>query len=63
MTVRIESFRDLRVYQAAFDLQQSIYKISRTVSKRRNVLFDGSDPAFIEGHRANLAEAWQKMTL
>jgi len=30
MTERIEGFRDLRVYQAAFELQQEVYKVSKS---------------------------------
>ena len=33
MTERIESFRDLKVYKAAFNLQQEIFEISKSFPK------------------------------
>jgi hypothetical protein len=33
MSERISSFRDLRVYQSAFDLQQQVFKITKSFPK------------------------------
>jgi len=33
MAQRIENFRDLKVYQAAFELQQEIFNISKSFPK------------------------------
>jgi len=36
MTERIESFRDLRVYKLAFELQQEIFEKTKSFSPARN---------------------------
>ena len=60
MTERIESFRDLRVYQAAFELQQEIYKVSKSFPKEEMFSLTDQIRRSSRAIGANLAEAWQK---
>jgi len=60
MTEQIKSFRDLRVYQAAFDLQQEIYTISKTFPKEEMFSLTDQIRRSSRAIGANLAEAWQK---
>ena len=57
---RISSFKDLRVYQLAFELQQQIFEKSKQFpSEERYALTDQIRRAS-RSIGANLAEAWQK---
>lgn len=57
---RISSFKDLRVYKLAFEVQQEIYEASkRFPSEERYALIDQIRRAS-RSIGANLAEAWQK---
>jgi four helix bundle protein len=57
---RISSFKDLRVYQLAFEVQQEIYEASkRFPHEERYALIDQIRRAS-RSIGANLAEAWQK---
>ena len=60
MTERIESFRDLRVYQAAFELQQEIYNVSKSFPKEEMFALTDQIRRSSRAIGANLAEAWQK---
>jgi len=60
MAERIQSFRDLRVYIAAFDLQQEIYKISITFPKEEMFSLTDQIRRSSRAIGANLAEAWHK---
>jgi four helix bundle protein len=60
MTERIESFRDLRVYQAAFELQQEIYNVSKSFPKEQMFALTDQIRRSSRAIGANLAEAWQK---
>ena len=60
MTERIESFRDLRVYQAAFELQQEIYNVSKSFPKEEMFSLTDQIRRSSRAIGANLAEAWQK---
>jgi len=60
MTERIESFRELRVYQAAFELQQEIFKVSKGFPKEEMFSLTDQIRRSSRGIGANLAEAWQK---
>jgi four helix bundle protein len=60
MSEQILSFKDLRVYKLAFDLQQEIFGISkRFPAEERYALTDQVRRAS-RSIGANLAEAWQK---
>jgi four helix bundle protein len=57
---KISSFKDLRVYKLAFELQQRIFKTSKTFPvEERYALTDPVQRAS-RSIGANLAEAWQK---
>jgi four helix bundle protein len=60
MSERIMSFRELRVYEAAFELQQRVFKITKSFP--REELYSLTDQ-FRRASRsigANITEAWQK---
>jgi four helix bundle protein len=60
MSEKISSFKDLRVYKLAFELQQEIFETSkRFPAEERYALTDQVRPAS-RSIGANLAEAWQK---
>jgi four helix bundle protein len=60
MGEKISSFRDLRVYKLAFELQQEIFETSkRFPTEERYALTDQIRRAS-RSIGANLAEAWQK---
>lgn len=60
MAERIESFRDLIVYQKAFSLQQIIFKTTKSFPKEE--LFSLTDQIRRSSRSigSNLAEAWHK---
>ena len=60
MSERIESFRDLNVYKAAFELQQEIFTITKSFPKEE--LFSLTDQMRRSSRSigANIAESWQK---
>ena len=60
MSVKIRSFRDLKVYQAAFSLQQEIFEMTKRFPKEE--LFSLADQIRRSSRSigANLAEAWHK---
>ena len=60
MTERIESFRGLRVYQAAFELQQEVFKVSKAFPKEEMFSLTDQIRRSSRAIGANLAEAWQK---
>lgn len=60
MTERIESFGDLRVYQAAFELQQEVFKVSKAFPKEEMFSLTDQIRRSSRAIGANLAEAWQK---
>ena len=60
MSERISSFKDLRVYKLAFEVQQEIFETSkRFPTEERYALTDQIRRAS-RAIGANLAEAWQK---
>src|SRR5207244_3193534 len=60
MSEKISSFKDLRVYKLAFELQQEIFETSkRFPAEERYALTDQVRRAS-RSIGANLAEAWQK---
>ena len=60
MSERIKSFRDLKVYKLAFDLQQEIFQKSKEFP--REELYSLTDQIRCSSRSvgANIAEAWQK---
>lgn len=60
MTDRIETFRELRVYQAAIDLQQEIFQISKAFPKEEMYSLTDQIRRSSRAIGANLAESWQK---
>ena len=60
MAERIESFRDLKVYQAAFKLQQEIFEISKAFPKEELYSLTDQIRRSSRSIGANVAEAWHK---
>jgi four helix bundle protein len=60
MSERILSFRDLRVYQLAFDLQQEIFALSKGFPVEERYSLTDQIRRSSRSVGANIAEAWQK---
>jgi four helix bundle protein len=60
MTERISSFRDLRVYQLSFELQQEMFEISKAFPPEERYALTDQLRRSSRSIGANLAEAWQK---
>lgn len=60
MAESIESFRDLKVYQVAFKLQQEIFKISKGFPKEELYSLTDQIRRSSRSIGANIAEAWHK---
>jgi len=60
MGKKIGSFRELRVYQAAFELQQMVFEISKGFPKEERYSLTDQIRRASRSVGANLAEAWQK---
>ena len=60
MAERIESFRDLKVYQTAFKLQQEIFEISKGFPKEELYSLTDQIRRSSRSIGANVAEAWHK---
>lgn len=60
MGEQIESFRDLRVYKAAFELQQDIFRLSRTFPRDERYSLVDQIRRSSRSIGSNIAEAWQK---
>jgi len=60
MSERILSFRDLKVYQAAFELQQKIFEITKTFPQEERYSLTDQIRRASRSVGANLSEAWQK---
>jgi four helix bundle protein len=60
MTEQIKSYRDLRVYQAAFELQQEIFEVSKAFPKEEMFSLTDQIRRSSRAIGANLAEAWHK---
>ena len=56
----ISSFHDLRVYQAAFDLQQQVFVLSKGFPKEERYALTDQIRRASRSVGANIAEAWQK---
>ena len=57
---KISSFRELRVYQKAFELQQAIFEVSRAYPAEEKYSLTDQVRRSSRSIGANLAEAWQK---
>jgi len=60
MGTPIQSFRDLRVYRAAFELQQEIFKVSKRFPREELYSLTDQIRRASRSVGANLAEAWHK---
>jgi len=60
MPEQILSFRDLRVYQKAFDLQQAVFQISKTWPREEKFSLTDQVRRSVRSIGANLAESWAK---
>lgn len=60
MSERIESFRDLRVYTRALELQREIFEISKSFPKPETYALTDQIRRSARSIGANIAEAWQK---
>ena len=60
MGMKIESFRDLIVYQKVFDLQQQIFTITKTFPKEEMYSLTDQVRRSSRSIGANICEAWQK---
>lgn len=60
MSEKIGSFRDLRVYQLAFKLQQVVFDLSKGFPKEKKYSLTDQIRRSSRSVGANIAEAWQK---
>lgn len=60
MAQRIQNFRELNVYQAAFALQQSLFLHSKTFPMEERFALTDQVRRASRSVGANIAEAWQK---
>ena len=60
MADRIMSFRELRVYQAAFELQQKVFEITKCFPKEERYALTDQLRRSSRSIGANISEAWQK---
>ncbi len=60
MSERIESFRDLKVYKMAFELQQEIFKITKGFPKEELYSLTDQIRRASRSIGANISESWQK---
>jgi four helix bundle protein len=60
MSEKIQSFQDLRVYQASFDLQQQVFEITKRFPKDETYSLTDQIRRSSRSVGANIAEAWQK---
>ena len=57
---RISSFRDLRVYQAALELQQAVFEVTKAFPREEIYSLTDQLRRASRSVGANIAEAWQK---
>ncbi|MEI6395057.1 MAG: four helix bundle protein [Verrucomicrobiota bacterium] len=60
MSGRIMSFRELKVYRAAFELQQRIFNVTKSFPKEEMYSLTDQFRRSYRSVGASLAEAWQK---
>ena len=57
---RVEDYRDLKVYRAAFGLQQRVYEVSRSFPAEERYSLTDQVRRSSRSVGANVAEAWKK---
>ncbi|MBM4040385.1 MAG: four helix bundle protein [Planctomycetes bacterium] len=57
---RAQSFRDLKVYQLAFELQQEIFQLTKRFPKEELYALTGQIRRASRSIGANISEAWHK---
>ena len=60
MGERILNFKELRVYQTAFELQQDIFEVSKQFPKEERYALTDQIRRASRSVGANISEAWQK---
>jgi four helix bundle protein len=60
VTEKIRSFRDLKVYKMAFELQQEIFEITKSFPKEELYSLTDQIRRSSRSIGSNIAEAWQK---
>ncbi|MGD9031517.1 MAG: four helix bundle protein [Desulfobacteraceae bacterium] len=60
MSERIESFKDLKVYKKAFELQQDIFQITKRFPKEERYSLTDQIRRASRSIGGNIAESWQK---
>ena len=60
MSETIQSFRDLRIYQASFELQQQVFEITKRFPKAETYSLTDQFRRASRAVGSNVAEAWQK---
>jgi four helix bundle protein len=60
MSDRISGFRELRVYHAAFELQQQFFGVSKSFPAEERYSLTDQVRRAVRSVGANIAEAWQK---
>jgi four helix bundle protein len=60
MSEKISSFKDLKVYRTAFELQQEIFEITKTFPREEQYSLTDQIRRASRSVGANLSEAWQK---
>jgi four helix bundle protein len=58
--MRVQDFRELEVYQKAFELQQQIFELSKDFPKEEQYALTDQIRRSSRSVGANLAEAWKK---
>jgi len=60
MSERIESYRDLKVYKLAFELQQEVFELSRTFPNEERYSLTDQMRRASRSIGSNIAESWHK---
>ena len=60
MSKKISSFRELRVYQLAFELQQDVFSLTKVFPKEERYSLTDQIRRASRSIGANIAESWQK---
>jgi len=60
MSEQIQSFKELNVYKAAFELQQKIFEITKEFPKEEQYSLTDQIRKASRSIGANIAESWQK---
>jgi four helix bundle protein len=60
MSARIESYRELVIYQRAFELQQELFRLSKSFPAEERYALTDQIRRSSRSVGANIAEAWQK---